>query len=166
MLIILIIIHYQNKRKNKKYECMSDISTVIPHPFNVQKNCTYFVHMFYYCDFILKSFSKLLTVKRSTCAYLERDGFHVRQLNESLQLISCCNVHWLKFMISGASYIRINPSALQVANKRPRVFGANFTSVTEVRESTRFVLLTQCLLPRAPDPEPWPTVEKKERHEE
>lgn len=68
-------------------------------------------------------------------------------------------------MISGASYIRINPSALQVANKRPKVFGANFTSVTEVRESTKFVLLIQCLLPRASGPEPSPTVKKDKKHD-
>ena len=35
------------------------------------------------------------------------------------------------------------PSAEQVDSKRPRCLGANFTSVTEVRESTNEVLLTQ-----------------------
>lgn len=37
--------------------------------------------------------TNLKKIKVSTHAYLERDGFHVRQLHESLQLMSCCNVH-------------------------------------------------------------------------
>lgn len=55
-------------------------------------------------------------------------------------------------MTSGASYILIIPSAEQVANIRPCVFGPNFTSVTDVLESTKFVLLTQYLVPLSPGP--------------
>jgi hypothetical protein len=43
-------------------------------------------------------------------------------------------------MMSGASYILMIPSDEEVARTRPKVFGPNFTSVTLVRESTRFVL--------------------------
>lgn len=45
-------------------------------------------------------------------------------------------------MMSGASYIRIMPSAEQVAKTKPWDFGPNLQSVTLVRESTRFVRRT------------------------
>lgn len=47
--------------------------------------------------------------------------------------------------MSGASYIRMIPSAEAVANSRPKHFGANSTSVTLVRESTSVVRRTQRL---------------------
>lgn len=90
-----------------------------------------------------------------------KDGFQLRQLHGSLQDTSCCNVHWLRFITSGASYIRTTPSAEHVARRSPKDFGANFTSVTEVRESTRLVLRTQCLVPRSPGTEPSPTTMKR-----
>lgn len=45
--------------------------------------------------------------------------------------------------MSGASYIRIIPSAEAVASRRPKYFGANSTSVTLVRESTKMLRFTQ-----------------------
>lgn len=45
--------------------------------------------------------------------------------------------------MSGASYILIMPSEDDVASTKPRFFGENLTSVTDVLESTKFVLLIQ-----------------------
>ena len=49
-------------------------------------------------------------------------------------------------MISVASYTLTIPSAEHVANIKPKCRGANLTSVTDVLESTKEVLLTQLWL--------------------
>lgn len=49
------------------------------------------------------------------------------------------------------------PSAEHVASCKPWAFGPNLTSVTEVLESTRLVLRTQCLWPLLPGPGVSPT---------
>ena len=67
-------------------------------------------------------------------------------LSATLQGISCCKDHSLRFIISVASYTLTIPSAEHVANIKPKWRGANLTSVTDVLESTREVLLTQLWL--------------------
>lgn len=54
-----------------------------------------------------------MQVRSNQDNYLE--GFHERQLHLNLQEISCCSDHWLRFITSGASYIRTTPSAEHVA---------------------------------------------------
>lgn len=49
--------------------------------------------------------------------------------------------------MSGASYILKIPSEEQVVKNKPIVLGVNLTSVTEVRESTKFALRTHCRPP-------------------
>lgn len=44
-------------------------------------------------------------------------------------------------------FYRIMPSAEHVTSKRPRCLGPNFTSVTDVRESTRFERFSHCRRP-------------------
>lgn len=52
------------------------------------------------------------------------------------------------------------PSTEHVANCRPKFLGPNLTSVTDVLESTKLVLRTQCLVPRSPGPGNSPTTSK------
>ena len=80
----------------------------------------------------------------------ESDGFHVKELHALLQLITNWTDHWLTFMTSGASYMRTIPSEEQVARSSPACFGANLTSVTDVRLSTNECLLIQTLWLRSP----------------
>lgn len=92
--------------------------------------------------------------------YLDKQGFQLKQLSGNLDCTSCCKVHWLRFITSGASYILIMPSTEHVANCRPKFLGPNLTSVTDVLESTKLVLRTQCLVPRSPGPGNSPTTNK------
>lgn len=80
-------------------------------------------------------------------AYLLNECVHDKQLHDNLLVTSCWCVHTLKFMISGASYMRKIPSAEQVVRNNPIFFGVNLTSVTDVRESTRFARRTHCRPP-------------------
>ena len=50
---------------------------------------------------------------------------------------------------------RTVPSLEQVASRRPSRLGANLTSVTEVRESTRLLRFTQCVLGGAAPDASW-----------
>lgn len=67
------------------------------------------------------------------------EWFHVKQLRGILHATSYAKVHCDRFIISGASYIRIMPSAEHVANTNPCDFGPNLQSVTLVLESTKLV---------------------------